>query len=160
KVAVQRKGRTAYKTVRHRTSYPVIVRDDRLSPARAIPAAAKYLAAMEQRFGGSDWAIFAYHCGEGCVAELQELTRRACSASSKPATVARMFFAASPALNRGLHMALQRNMERDYSPTYWFRIKRAEQLLALYRRNPSALAELADDYRSDLNSGPRAPHRL
>ena len=29
-------------------------------------------------------------------------------------------------------------MQRDYSPTYWFRIRRAEQLLALYRRDPAS----------------------
>ena len=34
-------------------------------PDRAIPAAARYLAGMEQKFGGRDWAIFAYHCGAG-----------------------------------------------------------------------------------------------
>ena len=48
-----------------------------MMPERAIPAAARYLAGMEQKFGGRDWAIFAYHCGQGCVGEMQEMTRRA-----------------------------------------------------------------------------------
>jgi soluble lytic murein transglycosylase-like protein len=160
KVAVRRKGKTTYKTVRRRTPYEVIARDDRLSPERSINAAAKYLAGMEQRFGGRDWAIFAYHCGEGCVSEILDLSRRASGISPDQVTVARIFFSANPARNRDLYQALQRNMSRDYSPTYWFRVKRAEQLLALYRRNPSAFAETADGYRSEFNTGPRAPNRL
>ena len=44
-----------------------------------------------------------------------------------------MFFASSPAFHRDLYEAIQRHMQRDYSPTYWFRIMRAEQLLNLYR---------------------------
>jgi hypothetical protein len=71
-----------------------------------------------------------------------------------------MFFCANPAWNRELYLALMRNMERDYSPTYWFRISRAEQLLALYRRNPSELARLSAQYKSELAGTPRAPHRL
>jgi len=160
KVAVKRKGKTTYKTVRHRTATDAIVRDDRLSPERSINAAAKYLAGMEQRFGGRDWAIFAYHCGEGCVSEILDLTRRANGESLVQATVARTFFCASPARNRDLYQALQRNMLRDYSPTYWFRVRRAQELLALFRRNPSSFAELADSYRSDFSAGPRAPNRL
>ena len=35
-------------------------------------------------------------------------------------TVAGMFFAASPAFHRDLYEAIQRHMQRDYSPTYWF----------------------------------------
>jgi hypothetical protein len=51
-------------------------------------------------------------------------------------------------------------MQRDYSPTYWFRIKRAEQLLALYRRDPAEFASLAQGYKSDFVTAGRAPHRL
>src|ERR1039457_4497757 len=48
-----------FKTVTRKDPYTVTVRDDRLNPDRAIPAAAAYLAGMEQKFGGRDWAIFA-----------------------------------------------------------------------------------------------------
>jgi soluble lytic murein transglycosylase-like protein len=160
KVGVKRRGRTTYKVVRHRTPYTVLVRDDRLIPARAIPAAARYLAGMEQRYGGQDWAVFAYHCGEGCVNEMIELTRQARGIPKDKLTVARMFFSSNPAWNRELYAAIQRNMERDYSPTYWFRIQRAQQLLALYRRDPGAFTALSSEYKSQLSTGPRAPHRL
>jgi len=50
-------------------------------------------------------------------------------------------------------------MQRDWSPTYWFRVRRAEQLLALYREDPAAFASLAREYQSDFTSA-RPPHRL
>lgn len=155
------KGRKAkYKTVTKKTPYIVGVRDDRLIPERAIPAAAVYLAGLERKFGGRDWAVFAYHCGAGCVAEMQELTRRARGIPKDQLTVARMFFSANPAWNRELYEAIQQQMQRDFSPTYYFRIMRAEQLLALYRRDPNAFQSLAEQYRSDFVTAGRAPHRL
>jgi len=148
------------RTVRRKVPYAVPGRDERLSPERAIPAAAMYLANLERRYGGRDWAIFAYHCGEGCVSEMLDLTRRARGIPKDEVTVARMFFSASPAWNRELYQAVQIQMQRDYSPTYWFRVRRAEQLLALYREDPDAFASLAKQYRSDFGNAPRASHRL
>jgi hypothetical protein len=128
-------------------------------PERAISAAANYLAAMEQKFGGRDWAIFAYHCGQGCVSQMMETTRNARGISRERFTVPGMFFSCSPAWNRDLYRAVEQQMQRDYSPTYWFRVMRAEELLALYRRDPREFADLAQEYKSDFNSV-RAPHRL
>jgi Transglycosylase SLT domain len=161
KVQVRNKrNKLITKTVRRRVAYVASTRDERLLPERAIPAAANYLAGLERRFGGRDWAVFAYHCGEGCVASLLDLTRRARGIPPDQVTVARMFFSASPAWNRDLYLALETQMQRDYSPTYWFRIERAEQLLTLYRRDPAAFLALAEQYKSDFPVGPRAPHRL
>ncbi|HMC59846.1 MAG TPA: transglycosylase SLT domain-containing protein [Candidatus Solibacter sp.] len=158
--ARSRSGKTTYRTVSRKTPYKVMVRDDRLLPDSAIPAAARYLAGMEQKFGGRDWAIFAYHCGQGCVTMMQDLTRRARGISKSQITVPRMFFSCSPAWNRELYEAIQQQMQRDYSPTYWFRVMRAEQLLALYRRDPAEFAALAQEYKSDFVTTRRAPHRL
>jgi len=149
-----------FKTVVHKEPYTVTVRDDRLLPARAIPAAARYLAGIERKFGGRDWAIFAYHCGTGCVAEMMELTRRARGIPKDEITVPRMFFSCSPAWNRELYQAIQQQMLRDYSPTYYFRIQRAEELLDLYRRDPAAFLALQQEYRNQFSSTARAPHRL
>ena len=148
------------RTVRTRIPYAVTVRDERLIPERAIPAAAKYLARLEQKFGGRDWAIFAYHCGEGCVSYLRSVAEMASGFRSHPLTVARMFFNCSPAFNRNLNDAIQTQMQRDYSPTYWFRVMRAEELLALSRSDADAFRKLADDYRSEITTAPRAPNRL
>jgi hypothetical protein len=161
KVLVKSKSKSKkpkYRTVTHKTPYQVITRDDRLVPGRAIPAAAKYLAGMERKFGGRDWAIFAYHCGQGCVAEMQGLTRRARGIPQDQATVARMFFSCSPVWNPELYQAIGQQMQRDYSPTYWFRVERAEQLLALDRQDTAAFVLLAEQYKSQFAK--RAPHRL
>ena len=159
-VKAKGKGKVTYRTVTRKTPYKVLVRDDRMVPDRAIPAAAHYLAGMERKFGGRDWAIFAYHCGQGCVGMMQEITRRSRGIAADKMTVARMFFSQSPAWNRELYEAIQQQMQRDYSPTYWFRIRRAEQLLALYRRDPAEFASLAQGYKSDFVTNARAPHRL
>jgi len=71
-----------------------------------------------------------------------------------------MFFGGNPAFNRELYEAVHREMERDYSPTYWFRVMRAQQLLDLYRRDPAAFQSLAETYRYDPDPAQRAPHRL
>jgi hypothetical protein len=151
-------GRSVYRTVHHKMPYTQTVRDDRLNPERAVPAAARYLARMETKFGGRDWAIFAYHCGEGCVSDLLPLTEAA--VQHKQPSVAEMFFAANPAHHAELYQALQREMQRDYSPTYWFRIQRAEQLLALYREDPAAFRELAEEYQNPIHPERRALDRL
>jgi hypothetical protein len=149
-----------FKYITHRTPYIVTTRDDRMFPDRAIPAAARYLAGMEKKFGGRDWAVFAYHCGQGCVGEMQDLTRKARGIPADQITVPRMFFSCSPAWNRELYQAIFTQMQRDWSPTYYFRIMRAQQLLALYRSNPDEFARLAEQYRGDFAANTRPQHRL
>jgi hypothetical protein len=152
-------GGQVYRTVRRKIPYTVTVRDDRLNPERAIPAAANYLARLETKYRARDWAIFAYHCGEGCVSELLPMSEAALS-RKEPPTVAEMFFAASPARHAELYEALQRHMQRDFSPTYWFRVERAEQLLNLFHSDPAAFRELAEEYRNPINPDRRANDRL
>jgi Transglycosylase SLT domain len=159
KITGKKAGKPVYKVVRHRTPYTVTVRDDRMNPEQAVPAAANYLARLENKFGRRDWAIFAYHCGEGCVAEMIPLAEAALGHKTQP-SVAGMFFAASPAFHRELYEAIQRHMQRDYSPTYWFRIQRAEQLLNLYQTDRATFRELAEQYRNPNNPERRANNRL
>jgi Transglycosylase SLT domain len=148
------------RTVRTKVPYSVTVRDERMIPERAIPAAARYLARLEQKYDGRDWAIFAYHCGEGCVSYLRSIAEMASGFRGHRLTVARMFFNCSPAFNRNLNEAIQAQMQRDYSPTYWFRVMRAEELLALSRSDADAFKKLAEDYRSEITNALRAPNRL
>jgi hypothetical protein len=154
----RRRGKPVYKTVRRRVPYTVVVRDDRFNPERAIPAAARYLARLESKYGGRDWAVFAYHCGEGCANQVLSVARD--SQVTGMLTVPAVFFSAHPGHNRELYGTLRRHMERDYSPTYWFRIRRAEQLLAMFREDPKEFRKLYNDYRNRLNPSDRAPHRL
>ena len=78
KLVRQRKGASRRgRTVSRKIPYTVLVRDERMIPERAIPAAAQYLASLESRYGGRDWAVFAYHCGEGCAGEVRAIAQRA-----------------------------------------------------------------------------------
>ncbi|MGE5568743.1 MAG: transglycosylase SLT domain-containing protein [Rhodospirillales bacterium] len=156
---VRVKGKLVTRRVRVRIPYTALVRDDRLVPERAVPAAAKYLARLSDKFDGLDWAVFAYHCGENCAASMRSLTEQA-RGIGPPYTVAKMFFAASPAVNRDLYLAIKRNMSRDYSPTYWFRVMRARQLLDMYRTDRAGFRKLAAEYRAGLEPTQRTPHRL
>ena len=161
KTAVRNKhGKLVYRTARHKESYTVLVRDERLQPEKAIPAAARYLAAMEQRYGSRDWAIWAYHCGEGCVADFRAMAKSAKGLDDPPASVARLFFGCSPVWNREVCAAIHAQMDRDYSPTYWFRVKCAEQLLRMYREDPPEFRDLVAEYRYSAAPAQRAPDRL
>jgi soluble lytic murein transglycosylase-like protein len=153
-------GKLVYRTVRSRETYTAAVRDDRLKPEKAIPAAARYLAGMQQRYGGRDWAIWAYHCGEGCVADFLRMAKSAKGLDDPPASVAHLFFGCSPVWNREVCEAIRAQMDRDYSPTYWFRVMRAEQLLRMYQEDPREFRDLAAEYRYSAAPAQRAPDRL
>ncbi|MEK7750328.1 MAG: hypothetical protein AAB654_00330 [Acidobacteriota bacterium] len=60
----------------------------------------------------------------------------------------------------GTREKVERQMERDYSPTYWFRVTRARQLLDMYREDPDGFRKLAAEFRSGAAPERRAPHRL
>jgi len=161
KVATRNKhGKLVYRTVKHKETYHVALRDERLSPEKAIHAAAAYLAGMEHRYGGRDWAIWAYHCGEGCVADFMALARGTKGLDDPPASVAKVFFSCNPAWNRSLCEAIHAQMERDYSPTYWFRVARAEQLLRMYQEEHTEFGDLVDEYKYRITPAQRAPDRL
>jgi hypothetical protein len=152
-------GKVTTRTTRRKVPYTVLLRDERLIPEKAVPAAANYLARLEQKFGGRDWAVFAYHCGEGCTASVKSIAERAQNIKP-PVSVARAFFSGNPAYNRELYEAIQHHMERDFSPTYYFRIRRAEQLLELYDRDLAGFRKLYSEYRNRVEPDQRAPHRL
>jgi hypothetical protein len=90
---------------------------------------------------------------------MQQLAEQA-RGLTKPLSVAKMFFGNSPIFNPDLYDAVKREMDRDWSPTYWFRVKRAEQLLDLYRQDRATFVELANYYRYDPDPTQRAQHRL
>jgi len=157
---VKVRGKMVTRTVSAKVPYQVLVRDDRLLPERAIPAAAKYLAGMEAKFGGRDLAVFAYHCGEGCVSDFIQLAHQTPGLRDHPVTVPRLFFSANPAHNREIYDRIKYHMGRDYSPTYYFRIIRAEQLLELYKADSDAFRSLVEQYRNSGDPLRRAATRL
>ena len=158
-VRKKKKSKPVWVNVRRKIPYTVLVRDERMYPEKAIPAAAQYLARLENRYGGRDWAVFAYHCGEGCAGEIRAIAQRSDGLGEK-SSVAKVFFGASPGHNRDLYQALRFHMDRDYSPTYFFRITRAEELLKLYKEEPQEFKKLYYAYRNQVDPALRAPHRL
>ncbi len=158
---VRRKGKKPLaRTVQRRVPYTVILRDDRLIPERAIPAAANYLSRMTSRFGSRDWAIFAYHCGEGCVSYFQNL-RDQLSTSAHPMTsYPSVFFSGSPVWRRELYELIQEHMLRDWSPTYYFRVMCAERLLNVYEKDPEEFETQFSAFRNQDKPDQRANHRL
>jgi hypothetical protein len=162
KTLVKRKGvkKPMYKVVQHKIPYTVLVRDDRIVPERAIPAAAAYLSRMTQHFGGRDWAVFAYHCGEGCVTYFQNLRDQLTSSAHPMSSYPSVFFNGSPVWRRELYELVQEHMLRDWSPTYYFRVMRAEQLVKLYQQDPDEFEMLFTAYRNEANPDQRAGHRL
>ncbi|MDD5626784.1 MAG: DUF5715 family protein [Patescibacteria group bacterium] len=159
KVRTKKGKKIRYITKRQRIPYQTIIRDDRMVPELAIPAAAQYLQRLEGKFGGRDLAIAAYHCGEGGTNELINLAKGS-SGISGPITMSEIFFKCSPAYNRPLYLGVKKHLARDSSPTYWFRIKRAEELLTLYRQSPGAFRELWKNYQSPIKGRDRVPSRL
>ena len=157
---VKVKGKMVNRTFSHKSAYQVLVRDDRLIPEKAIPAAAMYLSGMEAKFGGRDLAIFAYHCGEGCVSDFIQLAHQTPELRDHAVTVPRLFFTANPAHHREVYEKIKYHMGRDYSPTYFFRIMRAQQLLELYKTDPDAFQTLVEDYKNAGDPTRRAASRL
>ncbi len=157
---VKVKGKMVTRTVTTKVPYEVIVRDDRLNPELAVPAAANYLARMEAKFGSRDLAIFAYHCGEGCVSDFITFARQSPDMKKQPVTVPRLFFTASPVKDREIYQKIKEHMLRDFSPTYYFRIRRAEELLQLYKVDPDAFRDLVEIYKNPGDASKRANDRL
>ncbi len=161
KTLVRRTGKKPiYKTVQRRIPYTVVLRDDRMIPEKAIPAAANYLSRIQSRFGGRDWAIFAYHCGEGCVSYFQNLRDQLTSSAHPMSSYPSVFFSGSPVWRRELYELVQEHMLRDWSPTYYFRVMRAEQLVTLYQKDPDEFEVLFSAYRNQDKPEERAGHRL
>ena len=162
KATKSKKGKKSSKArtvVRYRTKkipYTVVV-DERLIPSKAIPAMGKYLARLTSELGGQDLAIFAYHCGEGGVRGLVRTARE--EEISNP-TVPKIFFNCGPNFRPRLYEKVKMHLGRDYSPTYWFRIKRMEELIALYKKSPEQFKSLWRSYQNQIDPRDRTPSRL
>lgn len=145
-----------------------VIRDDRRVPEVAIPAAWKNLEVMARILGGTDFAIAAWHGGEKRVLRWISLASGTTATEANAAnlvnknklTVARIFFGCSPVSKRALYLQLKKDLESDYSPTYWFRVIRGEQLLAVYRIDKDEFKKLAHENQNKANDKIMAPSRF
>jgi hypothetical protein len=159
------KGQSRVKSITKTLKHSVIV-DDRGDASRAIPAGAKLLADTaryyRQKYGfpgdvAEQFAAWEWHSGRPVVDKAVKLAEQG---GIKNITLPRLFFLCSPWYNPELFALLQKDLDQDYGPTYWFRVMRAEQLLNLYRTNRAEYKALMDRNRSTVPGAEKAESRL
>ncbi len=147
--------------------------DDRLDPAKAIPAMAKRLAQQIRIYGRTDFAIQQYHDGGGPVLKLVslytgiprpirligklvspmrlEVTEKTVGdiIKDRALTYPEVFFKNTPIYKPEVFRFLAEAREKsDFAPTYYFHVMEAKRLLMLYRENAAAYDALFDRFRN------------
>jgi hypothetical protein len=121
--------------------------DTRFDPEQALAGTVRYLAEARTRFGRDDLAVVSYHMGIGNLSNVLRAFAGVGSGESIPELVsnddlswARVFFDSTPLS----HVQAYRLLARlgDDSPTYYWRVLAAEQIMHLYRDDPGRLREL------------------
>jgi hypothetical protein len=130
--------------------------DERYDPAKAIAVQTRYLVRLARRYGTVDWALQAYHGGEGGVGRTVAYylgDRRAQFTSTEgairgilpsrggPVTRARphmtysdLYFGITPRTHpQAFGYLFGRSDDHRY---YWWKVLMAERAIALYRRDP------------------------
>ena len=122
--------------------------DARFDAEQALAGTVRYLTIARERLGRDDLAVVSYHMGIG---NLSERPAR-CTRASRPArrsrrwsrrtdlTWVRVFFDTAPDRNGEAHRLLTRL--GDDSPTYYWRVLAAREIMRLYRDDPDRLQEL------------------
>jgi soluble lytic murein transglycosylase-like protein len=123
--------------------------DQRFDPRAAINGAARYLQVASERFGDDELAVVSYHMGIG---NLETVLRAYADAGDDvPArelveeeglTYARVFFGASPIVQRDAHDLL--TGFGDDSSLYLWKVRESERIMALYRRDREELERTAE----------------
>ncbi len=137
--------------------YKFLVKDERLDPEKSLMAGMRYLAALTKKYGREDFALWAYHSGEGYPNKALALARKY---KIENPTVAKLFFDNSPIHHKDLFDLIQKDMSKDFGSTYYFRVKKAAELMALYRSSPDSYRALANAFQNSVDAQKRAPNRL
>ncbi|OGF82287.1 hypothetical protein A3B18_03015 [Candidatus Giovannonibacteria bacterium RIFCSPLOWO2_01_FULL_46_13] len=127
-----KQGKKTKKVVAKKKKPGKIIHDDRLKPHLAIPAAGQHLAWLRRFFNGSmEFAVAAYHSGAGAMGEMIHLAKQ--KMDGREPTLEDLFFRNSRDHNPKLYEAVLKNMKRDKSPKYPFRIEASERFLKTVR---------------------------
>jgi hypothetical protein len=110
--------------------------DDRFNPSRALAATVRYLELAQSHFGRPDLAVVSYHMGIG---NLQDVLGAYDGGTAVP--YVQLFFDTAPDRHSTAYGLL--SGFGDDSWTYYWRVLAAEQIMRLYRNDPSALRTLA-----------------
>ena len=121
--------------------------DKRFEPRAALAGTVRYLRTAEERVGDPDLAVVSYHMGIGNLSRVVRLYANADPDLTVPEIVqeqglswARLFFDSTPAQNIAAYKLLQRL--GDDSPSYYWRVLAAREIMRLHRDDPDRLAEL------------------
>lgn len=122
--------------------------DTRFDPAQALAGTVRYLTSARDQLGRDDLAAVSYHMGIG---NLSNVLRAYAGATGSAVDVSeivedgdlswvRVFFDTAPDRNGAAHQLLARL--GDDSPTYYWRLLAAREIMRLYRDDPEHLQEL------------------
>ena len=121
--------------------------DARFDPEAALAGTMRYLTEALERLGREDLAVVSYHMGIGNLTDVLEAYTGSENGADIPSLVeendlswVRVFFDTAPDENGGAHRLLARL--GDDSPTYYWRVLAAREIMQLYREDPDRLQEL------------------
>ena len=120
--------------------------DARFDPEQALAGTVRYLTEARERLGRDDLAVVSYHMGIG---NLSNVLRAYAPGSdlaipdlveAEDLSWVRVFFDTAPDRNGSAHALLARL--GDDSPTYYWRVLAAKEIMRLYREDREGLQEL------------------
>jgi hypothetical protein len=121
--------------------------DARFDPQQALAGTIRYLTTARERLGRDDLAVVSYHMGIGNLTNVLLAYAAAEPDTDVPDLVdendlswARVFFDTAPDRNGEAHRLLTRL--GDDSPTYYWRVLAAREIMRLYRDDRDRLQEL------------------
>lgn len=121
--------------------------DARFDPAQALAGTVRYLTEARDRVGREDLAVVSYHMGIGNLTNVLRAYASEDPGLDVPDLVerhdlswVRVFFDTTPSDNGVAHRLLARL--GDDSPTYYWRVLAAQEIMRLYRDHPARLQEL------------------
>jgi hypothetical protein len=121
--------------------------DARFDPAEALAGTVRYLTRARRRLGRDDLAVVSYHMGIGNLTTVLRAYANAEGDTPIPELVTdndlswtRVFFDTTPLDHKRASQLLSRL--GDDSPTYYWRVLAAREIMRLYRDDPTRLREL------------------
>ncbi|MEX0850836.1 MAG: hypothetical protein WD015_04970 [Gaiellaceae bacterium] len=121
--------------------------DARFDPEQALAGTIRYLSTARERLGRDDLAVVSYHMGIGNLTNVLRAYASSDSDIAVPDLVeeqdlswVRVFFDTAPDRNGAAHELLARL--GDDSPTYYWRVLAAQEIMRLYRDDADGLQEL------------------
>jgi hypothetical protein len=109
--------------------------DERLDPAKALAATARYLLIAKRELGRDDLAVVSYHMGIG---NLQNVLR---AYGKDDVSYTRLYFESTPLRHAGAYLRLA--ALGDDSSTYFWRVAAAREIMRLYRSDPGQLDRIS-----------------